>query len=224
VKILLAEDDVRLGELTSHLLRKKAGAVVDWVTSGSSAYDYATASSYDVVVLDWMMPDGDGFTICKKLRSAGYLGAIMLLTAKDALQDRVQGLDAGADDYVIKPYEIDELLARLRTLMRRNFVPLRTDIVTIGDWELQRTNQTVIRGDRIVQLTPREFQILDLLLHNKGRTLTRELILDKIWGLDADVNLKAIDAMIKLIRKKLGTFDSRELIQSVRGVGYMIDG
>jgi DNA-binding response OmpR family regulator len=224
MKILLAEDDVRLGELTAHMLRKKTGGVVEWVTTGSSAFDYATASSYDVVVLDWMMPDGDGRTTCVKLRKTGYRGAILMLTAKDALQDRVEGLDAGADDYLVKPFEMDELLARLRALTRRSFVPLQDDIVRFGDLELQRTNQSVMQGGREVQLSPREFQILDLLLRNQGRTLTREMILDKIWGLDADVNLKAIDAIVKLIRKKLEPCASRELIQSVRGVGYKIDG
>jgi DNA-binding response OmpR family regulator len=223
MKILLAEDDVPLGELTAHLLRKKAGCVVDWVTTGSSAYDYATASSYDVIVLDWMMPEGDGRSVCARLRKSGYPGAILMLTAKDALQDRIEGLDAGADDYLVKPFEMDELLARLRALMRRNFAPLQDDIVRVGDLELQRATQTVTHGGREIQLSPREFQILNLLLQNKGRTLTREIILDKVWGLDADVNLKAIDAMIKLIRKKLELTDSRELIQSVRGVGYKID-
>ncbi len=223
MKILLAEDDARLGELTAHMIRKKTGAVVDWVTTGGSAFDYATASSYDVVVLDWMMPDGDGYETCVKLRQAGYRGAILMLTAKDAVQDRVQGLDGGADDYMVKPFEADELLARLRTLMRRNFAPLQDDIVRVGDWELRRTSQTVFRDGREVQLSPREFQILDLLLQNRGLTLSRELILDKVWGLDADVNLKAIDAIVKLIRKKLERSASRELIQSVRGVGYKID-
>jgi DNA-binding response OmpR family regulator len=223
MKILLAEDDVRLGELIAHMLRRKTGGVVEWVTTGSSAFDYATASSYDVVVLDWMMPDGDGRATCAKLRKIGYQGAILMLTAKDALQDRVEGLDAGADDYLVKPFEMDELLARLRALMRRNFVSLQDDIVRFGDLELQRMSQIVMLGGRDVQLSPREFQVLDLLLQNKGRTLTREIILDKIWGLDADVNLKAIDAIVKLIRKKLEPSASRELIQSVRGVGYKID-
>ncbi|MGG1519091.1 response regulator transcription factor [Paenibacillus oryzisoli] len=223
MKILLAEDDLRLGELTAHMLKRKTGGDVDWVTTGSSAFDYATASSYDVVVLDWMMPDGDGRETCLKLRKAGYRGAIVMLTAKDALQDRVEGLDAGADDYVIKPFEMDELLARLRALMRRNFAPLQDDIVTIGDLELQRTNQQVMQGGREVQLSPREFQILDLLVQNRGRTLSRELILDRIWGLDADVNLKTIDAIVKLIRKKLAFSEAQDLIQSVRGVGYKID-
>jgi DNA-binding response OmpR family regulator len=223
MKILLAEDDVRLGELTMHMLKKKSGCSVDWVTTGNDAFDYASASTYDVVVLDWMMPEGNGRDTCAKLRNSGYLGAILMLTAKDALQDRIEGLDSGADDYLVKPFEMDELLARLRALMRRNFVPLQEDVIRIRDLELQRTSQIVVQGAHEIQLSPREFQILDLLLQNKGLTLTREVILDKVWGLDADVNLKTIDATVKLIRKKLEPSDSRELILSVRGVGYKIE-
>jgi len=223
LKILLAEDDVRLGELTAHMIKKKAGCTVDWVTTGRDAYDYATASSYDVVVLDWMMPDGNGRDICAKLRKNGYAGAILMLTAKDTLQDRVEGLDAGADDYLVKPFEIEELLARLRALTRRTFVPLQEDVVRIGDLELHRNNQIVKSGGEEMKLSPREFQILDLLVQNKGLTLAREVILDKVWGIDADVNLKTIDATVKLIRKKLGSSSSKELIMSVRGVGYRIE-
>lgn len=223
MKILLAEDDVRLGELTAHMMKKKAGCTVDWVTTGSDAYDYATASSYDVVVLDWMMPDGNGRDICAKLRKIGYAGAILMLTAKDTLQDRVEGLDAGADDYLVKPFETEELLARLRALTRRSFVPLQEDVIRLGDLELHRNNQTIKSGGEHIQLSPREFQLLDLLVQNKNLTLTREVILDKVWGLDADVNSKTIDATVKLIRKKLESSSSRELIMSVRGVGYRVE-
>ncbi|TMV44375.1 response regulator transcription factor [Paenibacillus mesophilus] len=223
MKLLLAEDDLRLGELTVHLLKRKTGCAIDWVTTGNEAFDYAKASSYDVVVLDWMMPEGDGRETCARLRKSGYGGAILMLTARDALQDRVEGLDAGADDYLVKPFELDELLARLRALMRRTFVPLQEEVVQVQDLELRRTSQTVAWGEQTIQLSPREYQILDLLLQNRGRTLTRGVILDKVWGLDADVNLKTIDATVKLIRKKLEPTESRDLIQSVRGVGYKID-
>ena len=223
MKILLAEDDVRLGELPAHMMKRKAGYTVDWVTTGRDAYDYATASSYDVVILDWMMPDGNGRDACLKLRKNGYAGAILMLTAKDTLQDRVEGLDAGADDYLVKPFEIEELLARVRALTRRTFVPLQEDVIRIGELELHRNNQMVKSGGVDIQLSPREFQILDLLVQNRNLTLSREMILDKVWGLDADVDLRAIDATVKLIRKKLGSSLSRELITSVRGVGYRVE-
>lgn len=223
MKLLLAEDDLRLGELTVHLLKRKTGCAIDWVTTGNEAFDYAKASSFDVIVLDWMMPEGDGRETCARLRKSGYGGAILMLTARDALQDRVEGLDAGADDYLVKPFEMDELLARLRALMRRTFVPLQEEVVQVQDLELRRTSQVVAWGEQTIQLSPREYQILDLLVQNRGRTLTRDVILDKVWGLDADVNLKTIDATVKLIRKKLEPTESRDLIQSVRGVGYKID-
>lgn len=224
MKILLAEDELRLGELTAHLLKNKAGYTVDWVTDGESAYDYACASAYDVLVLDWMLPGKDGRTVCRQLRQEGYLGAILFLTARDALQDRVQGLDAGADDYLVKPFEIDELLARIRALGRRNFVPLQEESFTVGGLTLYRNSHMVSRGNEQVQLSPREFQLLDLLLLNRGRVLPRDLILDRIWGLEADVTPKTIDATVKLIRKKLWQLDpSADGIQSVRGVGYKFE-
>ncbi|MBB3113844.1 DNA-binding response OmpR family regulator [Paenibacillus phyllosphaerae] len=223
MKILLAEDDIRLGELIVHMLGKKAGCVTDWVTTGEEAYDYALASSYDVVMLDWMMPEGDGVTICRRLRKAGYGGAILMLTAKDALENRVEGLGAGADDYLVKPFELDELIARLRALTRRNFAPIMEEVVKLGELTLNRASHTVELQQQHIQLTPREFQVLDLLVTNKGRVLTRELILDRIWGLDTDVTLKVIDATVKLTRRKLDLAGRKELIQSVRGIGYKID-
>lgn len=224
MKILLAEDELRLGELTAHLLRQKAGYTVDWVTSGEDAYDYASVSNYDVLVLDWMLPGRDGRSVCKQLRQEGYLGAILFLTARDALQDRVQGLDAGADDYLIKPFEIDELLARIRAVGRRSFVPLQEESYRVGELTLYRSSHVVSRGKEQVQLSPREFQLMDLLLKNRGRVLPRELILDRIWGLEADVTLKTIDATVKLIRRKLSQLDrSVDWIQSVRGVGYKFE-
>lgn len=224
MKILLAEDDLVLGELISHLLKKKAACTVDWVTDGEAAYDYANTSSYDALILDWMMPGRDGTEVCRQLRIEGYMGAILMLTAKDTLQDRVHGLDAGADDYLIKPFEIDELLARLRALTRRNYAPLQEETVRIRDYVIYRTKHVVHKNGKLIQLSPREFQLLDLLAQHKGMVLTREVILDRIWGLDCDVHMKTIDATVKLLRKKLGSADGEDIIQSVRGVGYQLEG
>ncbi|MFC4098820.1 response regulator transcription factor [Paenibacillus xanthanilyticus] len=222
MNLLLAEDDIRLGELIVHMMSVKTGGRIDWVMTGEEAYDYAMAAAYDVVLLDWMMPEGDGATVCRRLRQAGYAGAILMLTARDTLQDRVAGLDAGADDYLIKPFEIDELLARVRALTRRNFAPLVEETVQLGAMRLNRSSHEVQLGDHRIALTPREFQIVDLLAVNRGRVLTRELILDRIWGYDSDVSLKVIDATVKLARKKLELAGQKGLIQSVRGVGYRI--
>ncbi|MFD1887955.1 response regulator transcription factor [Paenibacillus wenxiniae] len=221
--ILLAEDDTRLGELIVHMLQKKAGYTVDWVTTGNDAYAHVEYGSYSILILDWMMPDGDGLNLCLRLRKEGYTGAILMLTARDALQDRIDGLDAGADDYLVKPFEIGELLARLRALSRRNYAPIQTEEMKFGELVLNRTEQSVSLDSRSVQLTPREFQLFDLLVQNRGVVLTREVILDRVWGMESDVGPKTIDATIKLLRRKLAELDNKELIQSARGLGYKVD-
>lgn len=220
MNILLAEDDLQLGELISFMLKKKEGYKVDWVMEGADAYDYALAAHYEILILDWMMPNGDGVEVCRRLRKKGYSGAILMLTAKDTVQNRIEGLDSGADDYLIKPFEIEELLARLRALSRRNYAPIKEEEIHLLDMVLNRTSQTVLQDDQEIQLSPREFQLLDLLLQNRGQVLSRELILDRIWGYDTDVSIKTIDATVKLLRKKLGQFGKHDMIQSIRGVGY----
>lgn len=223
MKVLLAEDDERLGELVVHLLKKKGASVVDWVTEGEDAIAYAQASFYDVVILDWMMPNGDGVSVCRHLRAAGYSGAVLMLTAKSAVPDRVEGLDAGADDYIVKPFEIEELWARLNALTRRTRTPIREETMTLGELLLNRTSHTLYYKEEEILLTPREFQLFELLVLNRGQVLTRELILDRIWGLDADVSLKTIDATVKLLRKKINRTSNGEFIKAVRGVGYKIE-
>lgn len=223
MNILLAEDDLQLGELIGFMLKKKGGYKVDWVMEGEDAYDYAVASHYDILILDWMMPNGDGVDVCRRLRKEGYSGAILMLTAKDTVEDRIAGLDSGADDYLVKPFEIDELLARLRALSRRNYAPIVEEEVHVHDMVLNRTSQTVCQGEENIQLSPREFQLLDLLIQNKGQVLPREVILDRVWGYDADVSIKTIDATVKLLRKKLDVIGKQERIQSIRGVGYKFE-
>jgi DNA-binding response OmpR family regulator len=223
MNILLAEDDVRLGELIVYMLKKKGGYNVEWVMEGEEAYYYATSAHYDVIIMDWMMPNGTGVEICSRLRKQGYSGAILMLTAKDAVQDRIEGLDSGADDYLVKPFEIDELLARLRALGRRNYAPIMEEEVKLHDLILNRTSYMVCSGEETIQLSPREFQLLDLLIQNKGQVLPREIILERIWGGDSEVAPKTIDATVKLIRKKLGSLGKQDLLQSVRGVGYRFE-
>lgn len=223
MNILLAEDDLQLGELIEYMLKKKGGYKVDWVMEGEDAYDYANASHYDILILDWMMPNEDGVSVCRRLRKSQYSGAILMLTAKDAVRDRISGLDAGADDYLVKPFEIDELLARLRALSRRNYAPILEEQLSISEMQLNRLSQTISSENKEVQLSPREFQLLDLLVQNRGQVLPREVILDRIWGFDADVSTKIIDATIKLLRKKLDILGKQDLLQSIRGVGYKLE-
>ncbi|MFZ7946380.1 response regulator transcription factor [Neobacillus sp. 19] len=223
MNILLAEDDQSLGELIIYMLKKKAGYKVEWVMDGEDAYDYADYSHYDVLILDWMMPNESGVDVCRRLRTHGYSGAILMLTAKDTVQDRIEGLDSGADDYLVKPFEIDELLARLRALARRNYAPILEEEIRIDNLVLNRLSHMVCLGNESVQLSPREFQLLDLLVQNKGQVLPREVILERIWGYDADIAPKTIDATVKLIRKKLVAFGKQDLLQSIRGVGYKLE-
>jgi DNA-binding response OmpR family regulator len=223
MNILLAEDDVKLGELIVYMLKKRAGYKVEWVQSGEDAYYYAANSHYDVLILDWMMPNGDGIEVCRRLRKQGYSSAILMLTAKDTVQDRIDGLDSGADDYLVKPFEIDELLARLRALSRRNYAPILEEEIKLQDLVLNRLGHMVRFGSQVIQLSPREFQLLDLLVQNKGQVIPREVILDRIWGYDSEVAPKTIDATVKLIRKKLKSIGKHDLLQSIRGVGYKFE-
>nr|WP_263323648.1 response regulator transcription factor [Neobacillus sp. Marseille-Q6967] len=222
MKILLAEDDTQLGELIVYMLNK-SGYKAEWVMEGGDAFYYASNSHYDVLILDWMMPNGDGVEVCRRLRKQGYPGAVLMLTAKDTVEDRIEGLDSGADDYLVKPFEIGELLARLRALTRRNYAPILEEEMTINGLVLNRNSHMVRLGSEEVQFSPREFQLLDLLVQNKGQVIPREVILERIWGLDSDVAPKTIDATVKLIRKKLDRIGKQDLIQSIRGVGYKFE-
>lgn len=224
MQILLAEDDQNLGALVKKLLEKKGNYQVDWVDNGDDALFYAESTHYDVVILDWMMPGLTGIEVCQTLRNQGYQNAIIMLTAKDDVNDRVQGLDSGADDYLVKPFESSELLARIRTLLRRNFSPIIEDFVTIHDFKLNRTDMTLIKNKSQITLTQREFQLLDLLEQNKGIVLSRDQLLERIWGIDSDVTTKIVDATVKLLRKKLNQVTEHEIIISVRGVGYKMNG
>ena len=223
MNILLAEDDLRLGNLIVYMLEKKSGYKVDWVTTGEDVDAYTLASHYDLIILDWMMPVVTGIDVCRCLRKRNYTGAILMLTAKDGLLDRVKGLDSGADDYLVKPFEFDELFARLRALSRRNNVTLQEEVIQVKDLVINRSSHTLQHRGENVQLTPREFQLLDILVQNKGQVLTREIILGRIWGNEAEVTNNTVDAYVKLLRKKIDMPNEKTLIQSIRGVGYKFE-
>ncbi|KMZ43241.1 MULTISPECIES: response regulator transcription factor [Bacillales] len=223
MRVLLAEDQLLLGKIIAHMLKEKGGHDVKWVTNGQEAYNLIIDSYYDVLVLDWMMPQKDGVTLCKELREQGYSGAILMLTAKDTLGERIEGLDAGADDYLVKPFESDELLARLRALSRRNFAPIQEDIIEVNGIRMNRSKQSITRDGEEIQLTGKEFALLDLLVRNQGTVLTRDLILDRIWGGEMEVASNSVDVYITLLRKKIDAPSQKPLIRSIRGVGYVIE-
>lgn len=220
--ILLAEDDLRLGKLIKHMLEKE-NHHVEWVQRGDDVFDLAFYTSYDVIVLDWMMPGESGVEVCHRLRKHDYQGAILMLTARDAVEDKVLGFDSGADDYLVKPFEFLELMARLKALSRRGTIGLKEEIVQYGDLILNRTTHTVKRGTREIQLTGREFQILDLLIENYGKVIPREVIIDRIWGLETEVTPNNLDAYVRLLRKKLNLSKDKPLIYNVRGIGYKLE-
>ena len=222
MRVLLAEDDKRLGNLIKYMLEQKQ-VTVEWVVSGDMAYEYAMYDEYDVVILDWMMPIESGISACKRLREDGYQKAIMMLTARDEVEDRVTGLDTGADDYLVKPFEFAELFARIRALGRRNSNTLKQDTLIVGDLILNRSSKMIEKAGVQVQLSPREFQILDLFVQNCGNVVSRDVLLDRVWGMEAEVSSNNIDAYIKFLRKKIESCSSQIIIQTIRGIGYKLE-
>jgi len=219
--ILLVEDDQRLGKLIKHMLETE-NHQVNWIIHGDQALQL-TNYSYDAIILDWMLPGTTGVVLCRHFRARNYHKPILMLTAKDAVSDRVAGLDAGADDYLVKPFEFSELFARLRALSRRGEAPLLEEVVHIRKLVLNRATHVISRDKRQIQLTPREFELLDLLVLNRGQILPRELLLDRVWGLDSEVSDNNLDAYIRLLRKKVDTIGELALIQTVRGIGYKVE-
>ena len=221
MKILLAEDDINLGKLLSMLL-KKQNITVNWVQDGEAAYDAVYADGYDVLVLDWMMPKLSGVELCARLRDEEYQGKIMLLTAKDTVADKVMGLNAGADDYLVKPFAMEELVARLHALCRRQDSYVVNNL-TYGDYVLVASTYCLAYGEKRVELRPREYKLLEILLRNKGQVMPRTVLQDRIWGIDSDVTENNLDVHIRLLRKKIISLNNEELIKTLRGVGYYVE-
>lgn len=189
---------------------------------GEAAYEQCYRDGYDVLVLDWMMPKLDGVTLCRRLREEEYQGKILMLTARDSLDDKVAGLNEGADDYLVKPFEMAELLARLHALVRRQSGYKQEEFVCQGV-TLAVKDYTVGYKNKKVQLRPREFKLMELLLINIGQILPRELLLERIWGIDGDVTENNLDVHIRSLRLKLASIGAESLIKTVRGVGYMLE-
>lgn len=221
MKILLAEDDLNLGKMLKNILSKNK-VNVKWVTDGNAAYNECYADSYDVVVLDWMMPVMDGMEVCRRLRGDEYQGKILMLTARDTLDDKVSGLNAGADDYLVKPFAIAELLARLNALVRRQGSYVEASVAYKG-FVLDSGDYTISYGGQKVQLRPREFKLLELLLRNAGKIIPRDVILERVWGIESDITENNLDVHIGALRRKLKEIKGESLIKTVRGVGYMAE-
>ena len=222
MKILLAEDDLRLGKMLKTILSKN-GINVKWVTNGESAYDECYADGYDVLVLDWMMPGMSGIKLCSVLRSEDYQGKILMLTARDSLDDKVNGLNAGADDYLVKPFAFAELLARVRTLLRRGNAMITESQFRVADLSMDLVSRKVSRAGNRIVLTSKEFSLLEFFIRHQGEVLPRSLIASQVWDMNFDSDTNAIDVAVKRLRAKIDNDYGTKLIQTVRGVGYMLE-
>ena len=218
-RILIIEDDPAILKLLQRGLAYE-GYVVDTAVDGRSGLLMARDNQPDLVVLDWMLPGMDGLEVCHRLRTGGEVPIIML-TAKDTIQDRVQGLDAGADDYLVKPFNLDELLARVRALLRRTQVK-RIPILEFLDLKLDTGSRQASREDRIISLTAKEYELLDLFMRHPRQVLTREVIFDRVWGYDFGGESNVLEVYIRYLRQKLEAGDEARLIHTVRGVGYVM--
>ncbi len=220
MRVLVVEDDADVADLLIRALRDAAWAP-DIVTSGARAVHALAVSDYDVAIIDIGLPDLDGLTVCRRHRSKGGATPILLLTARAGLRDRITGLDAGADDYLLKPFAIEELLARLRALLRRP--PSALDVrLRAGDLELDPATRTARRGARALSLTAREYALLEYLLRNPDRVITRAQILEHVWDDNFDPVANAVDVLVSRVRRKVDVADAVPLIRTVRGAGYLL--
>ncbi len=220
LKILIAEDDNRLRKNIVHIIQKEFHQV-DAVDNGQHALEYILFHTYDLVILDWMMPEISGIDVCKEARRNGYEGGILILTAKDDSNDIICGLDAGADDYVVKPFKMEELLARIRAILRRKNKSIH-QIIQIDDLKLYLDSRTLYKDNQEILLTKNEFLLLEYLFINKGIVLTREQIYTQVWGFDHEMTNNNLDALVKLVRKKIDYNRSKSIIENIRGIGYRV--
>ena len=218
-RILIIEDDPAILKVLQRGLAYE-GYTVDVATDGRTGLNLAHDHHPDLVILDWMLPGMDGLEVCRRLRLQGGL-PILMLTAKDTIQDRVQGLDAGADDYIVKPFNLDELTARIRALFRRTQTE-RNQVYQFGDLTMDSDSRQVTRGKRLVPLTAKEFELLELFLRHPRQVLTREVIFDRVWGYDFGGESNVLEVYIRYLRQKLEAEDESRLIHTVRSVGYVL--
>ena len=222
MSILVVDDEPSVRQALHRALSFE-GYDVRTAADGQAALDSLLSDPADAVLLDVAMPGIDGLEVCRRMRAAGDRTPILMLTARHATADRVAGLDAGADDYLVKPFALEELLARLRALLRRaSPAGDDEDVLRVADLTLEPSTRVVRRGDRLIELTRTEFNLLELLLRNHGQVLTRELIFDRVWGYDFGANSNSLEVYIGYLRRKTEAEGESRLIHTVRGVGYVL--
>ena len=220
-KILVAEDDRAVRESLERALRLE-GYDVETAVDGAAALAAADTSKADLFLLDIMMPYVDGVTVCRTIRNRGIDTPVLMLTARHEVNDRVSGLDAGADDYLVKPFALDELLARVRALLRRSSDVVPGETLTYADLTIDLNARRVFRGERAVELTKTEFDLLELLASNAEIVIERDVIYDRIWGIDFATSSNSLDVYIGYLRRKTEEAGEGRLVQTVRGVGYVL--
>jgi two-component system, OmpR family, response regulator MprA len=221
-RVLVAEDDQAVRNAVVRVLELD-GHSVQSANDGRAALDAIIDDTPDAVVMDVMMPFVDGLTVCREVRHRGNRVPILLLTARVEVDDRVAGLDAGADDYLTKPFAVAELSARVRALLRRNSSPETNSRLTVGSLSIDRDTRSVTRNGRSIELTKTEFNLLELLAEQSGLVVTREYIYDNVWGYNFETNSKSLDVYIGYLRRKLNAPDEVDPIRTVRGVGYSLE-
>jgi len=221
MRVLVVEDDRKVGGFLLKGLREEQYAV-DLCRDGEAAVDLATENPYDVILLDLMLPKKDGLAVCRELRAAGVLTPILMLTARDAVEDKVGGLAEGADDYLTKPFSFEELLARIRALLRRS-QEYRTRLLKIADLELDPIKRQVARGGRKIALTGKEYALLEYLMRSAGRIVSESMILDHVWDRNYEGLSNVVPVYIKYLRRKIDDGAAVKLIHTVRGQGYRLD-
>ena len=222
MKLLVVEDEIKTGQYLKKGLYE-AGLIVDLACTGMDGHHQAVTEKYDLIILDVMLPDIDGWHILKTLRSNGDLTPVLFLSAKDSTEDKVKGLELGADDYLAKPFVFAELLARVRTLLRRGIPNQELDTLTIANMTLDLKRRSAIREGQRINLTNKEFSLLELLLRRQGEVLPRSLIASQVWDMNFDSDTNVIDVAIRRLRSKIDSNFQPKLIHTVRGMGYVLE-
>lgn len=220
MRILVVEDEMKMAQLLRKGLEEE-GYAVDHSPSGGEAVWFGNENDYDAAVLDVMLPDADGFEVCRQWRDAGLTFPVLMLTARDAVGDKVKGLDAGADDYLTKPFSFEELLARLRALLRRGEVRPSAELV-VGDLVLNPAKHQVTRRGREIELTAKEFALLEYLMLNAGKVLSRTLLIEHVWDFAYEGDSNVVDVYIRYLREKIDRPFGADSIETIRGVGYRL--
>ena len=221
MRILIVEDERTISAYIKRALEEQ-GYAVDAAYTGREALDWAGSAQYDAIVLDILLPEMDGITVCRELRVQGNRSPIIMLTARDTVDDRVAGLDAGADDYLVKPFALKELLARIRALTRRTLDIPKSPVLQIADLTLDTLTRRVKRGNKTIELTAKEYAILECLMREPDHVLTRTQIAEHVWNYDVFNHSNVVDVYIKNLRRKIDDHSESKLIHTVRGAGYRI--